>query len=362
MDRRAWCVVCALWAVALSASAGTGPAWAEPGPRGAEQASVSVAPTGPLSAQARDVFMGSAEDPPAKKLLGVNEDYEGRSYLAGDEWNLHLFYPKIKGVGGGYMGVGSDQAYLLMSWSRPTLAWLMDYDPLVLETHKVYFALFREAKTPEEFLRLWSSAGQEQALALLDRDYKDDPNLPIVRKVYTSWRVKILRRHERLIKILKAQKIPSYLHDQDSYDAVRQLVIQGRVRPIQANLLDKAGLLGIGQAARQLGVPIRVLYLSNAEEYWSYPAQYRQNIQGLYFDESSYTLHTLSTWTTNKDYRYAIQPSLKYVEWLKRDWVKKVYTMIPRRKLEGPDDIDFMEFELDVEQVEARRAKKGKKN
>ena len=98
--------------------------------------------------------------------------------------------------------------------------------------------------------------------------------------------------------------------------------------------------------------------IKDAEEYWNYPEQYRKNIQALHFDERSYTLHTLSTWSTNKDYRYAIQPSLKYAQLLTHDWVKKVYYMIPRRKLEGPEDIDFMEFDTDVEDVAKRRKKK----
>lgn len=328
---------------------------------GGVAAAQDVPATGALPEAARTVFMGSKEDPAAKKLLGVNEDYEGRSYLTGDEWHLQLFYPKLKGIGGGYMGVGSDQAYLLMSWSRPSLGWITDYDPLVIETHKIYFSFFKKAKTPEEFLKLWEKESREEVKALLASDYKDDENLPIVQKIYKTWRVKMLRRHSRIKKIMDKEKIPCYLNDQESYDHIRNMVEQGRIRPLSANLLDDEGLVGIGQTAKKLNVPIRVLYLSNAEEYWNYPEQYRKNIQALHFDERSYTLHTLSTWSTNKDYRYAIQPSLKYAQWLTHDWVKKVYYMIPRRKLEGAEDIDFMEFDTDVEDVAKRRKKKTKK-
>ena len=313
----------------------------------------------PLSAQALKALWSSPEDPKPAQLGGP---YAGTSYLSGNEWNMHLFYPKIKGVGGGYMGVGSDQAYLLMGWSRPEIAWLTDYDPLVQQIHRVHFAFFKEAKTPEAFLRLWSKEGQADALSVLERDYKDDPKLPLLRKIYGKWRPAIARRHSRLKKDLKERGIPSFMSEQSSYDHVRGLIQAGRVRPMLGNLLESQGLIGAGKVARELGVPIRVLYLSNAEEYWEYTPQFRQNIQGLPFDESSYTLHTLSVWTVTKDYRYAIQPSLKYVEWLKRDWVKKVHTMIPRRKLSGPDDLDFMEFELDVAQVEAaRKARRSSK-
>lgn len=323
----------------------------------------SVSATGPLSDSAKTVFMGSKEDPPAKKLLGVNESYEGRSYLAGDEWNLHLYYPYIKDSGGGYMGVGSDQGYLIMSWTKPKLGWLIDYDPLVVETHKIYRVFFEKAKTPDEFFALWKKSNRKSSLKLLEEKLGKDKNYKLIRRVFKDWRVKIYRRHSRVRRIMKKEKIPSYLTNQASYDHVRNMVTQGRVRTMVANLLDDEGLVGIGAAAKKLGVPIRTLYLSNAEEYWKYPKQFRKNIAALHFDDKSYTLHTLSTWTTNKDYRYVLQPSLKYVEWLKRDWVKKIYYMVPRRKLKGPEDIDFIVFKKDVEAVEKRRnLRKKKKN
>ena len=315
----------------------------------------------PLTAEQREVFHGSAEDEPAVKLLGVNEDYEGRSYLAGDEWNLHLYHPRIENLGGGYMGVGSDQGYMMVSWQRPEFAWLIDYDPLVVVTHKIYKTFFLEAKTPEEFYALWTKKEKKRALELIRRDWADDENLALLEKVYKDWRPKILRRHRRIKKKLKAQKISWYLSDQGSYDYMRSMIREERIRPMLANLLDENGITGIGEASRKLGVPMRVIYMSNAQEYWKYPQQFRDNAASWNVDDRSVVLHTLSTWSKNKDYRYVIQSATNFQEWMAEPWVRKVYSMVPRRKLEGPEDIDFIEFDRDVAEVKARRDKRKKK-
>ena len=361
MQRLVWCAGVALVAVSLVGA----PAWAQGGAGQARraEAAAAIAPGvhGDLSEEQRAIFEGSAEDPPAEKLLGVNEEYEGRSYLAGDEWNLHLYQEHIDGLGGGYVGVGADQAYLLMSWSKPEFAWLIDYDPMVVKTHKLYEAFFLHAKTPEEFLALWDRDHAKEAKALLAKYWEGDEDEARVQKIYDAWRRRIRRRLRRVANTLEEAEVPSYLDDQGRYDYVRGMLASGRVRPMLANLLEDEGMVGIGKAARELGVPIRVLYLSNAQEYWAYPDQFRANIAALPFDERSRVLHTLSTWSTNKDYRYVLQPGQNFAAWMTHDWVRKVYYMIPRRELEGPEDIDFIEFERDVEEATERYQRRRKR-
>ena len=119
---------------------------------------------GKMTAEQRSIFYGAKEDPPAKELLGVNEDYAGRSYLAGDEWNLHLTHEHIKDSGGIYVGVGADQGYLLASWAQAEYAYLIDYDARVVLTHKIYRSFFLRSKTPKEFVALWKKSSTDKAL------------------------------------------------------------------------------------------------------------------------------------------------------------------------------------------------------
>jgi len=316
---------------------------------------------GKMTAEQRSIFYGAKEDPPAKELLGVNEDYAGRSYLAGDEWNFHLTHEHIKDSGGIYVGVGADQGYLLASWAQAEYAYLIDYDARVVLTHKIYRSFFLRSKTPKEFVALWKKSSTDKALAIIRKDYADDKDLGELEKVYKEWRRRIYSRHNRINKKSKETGVKVYTNDQKLYDYVRGMVATDRIRPMSGNLLDDEGLIAIGEAARALKTPIRLLYVSNAQEYWKYPEQYRKNIAGLYFDEKSNVVHTLSTWSTNKDYRYVVQPGLNYQEWMTADWVLKVYYMIPRRKLEGAEDIDFIHFTRELKEVEERRAKRKKK-
>ena len=250
---------------------------------------------------------------------------------------------------------------MLASWAQAEYAFLIDYDARVVLTHKIYRSFFLRAKTPKEFVDLWKKSNSDKALAIIRKDFADDKDLGELEKVYKEWRRRIYSRHTRLNKASKTTGVKVYTNDQKLYDYVRGMVATDRIRPMSGNLLDDEGLIAIGEASRKLGTPIRLFYVSNAQEYWAYPDQYRKNIAGLNFDDKSRVIHTLSTWTTNKDYRYVVQPGLNYQEWLTADWVRKVYYMVPRRKLEGPEDIDFIYFDRELADAEARRAKKKKK-
>ena len=312
---------------------------------------LAEAPTiAPLSAEDHATFHGSTSDRAAKWLDGVTPAQQGKHYLTSNEWNLHLFRPALKNLGGGYMGVGSDQAYLFIGFQRPTLAWLTDYDELVVEVHKIYRAFFLHADTPEAFFTLWTRAGKVSAMQVLAKAYPDDARY---QKLYKRYRAGVSRRLDKVKARFLEAKVPCFLTDADDYGYVRALIRADRVRPMVANLLDKKALAGIGPAAKKLGVPIRVLYLSNAEQYWKYDAQYRKNIAGLHFDEKSLIARTLLTWKRNQDYRYNVQPALTYVGLLTEKAIKNVNSFTPARK-DKKRHVDFFRTEIDVDTWRAK--------
>ncbi len=317
----------------------------------------------PLSAADRATFFGSPEDPPAKELLGI-KGYEGRHYLAGDEWNGHLWRPSLQGKGGGYIGVGADQAYLFIGWARPQLAWLIDYDVLVVRLHGVHHVFFAAAQEPKAFMRLWSDkaaglaaidAASEAGTQPLDAAAKAE-----LRKTYLHARSHVSTRLRLLEKRLQKLKQTAYLNDAQDYAYVRELIQGGRVRRMSANLLETKGLIGVGDAARRLNVPVRVVYLSNAEQYWPYSKDFRANLRGLPMDAESVLIRTLSTFSINKDYRYNVQPGLTYQEFLAAGWMRHVHHMIPRRKLKDAEDIEFLVYERTPADVLGRRKPKPK--
>lgn len=287
--------------------------------------------TTPLLEEHRRIFWSSIEDHPAVIRGGVTQARKGKHYLAGNEKTLFAFREAIDGVGGGYVGVGSDQAYLLMGWSRPRLAWLVDYDPDVIRIHRVYRAFFLAFDAPEELVAAFSDEGRDAAVRAIEALYPPDEALEL-RRLYMRHRAWIARRLEAQVKRLQTLGLPGVYVSQPDYDHVRALLQNERVRPMVVNLLDEQGLAGVGEVARQLEVPIRVLYLSNAEEYWDdYPPSFRRNVGALPRDDRSLVLRTLLTWDINRDYRYGIQPLDNFVEWLSSPDVHRVYRIVRGR-------------------------------
>lgn len=296
----------------------------------------------PLTAEQRAQMLASPTDPPAEKLLGVAEKFEGAHYLTGDEATPHVWQPHVQGLGGGYLGVGSDQAYLLMGWQRAELVWLIDYDPMVLDMHRIYQAFFAAAPTTKDFAALWQPGSRDAALQAIAQAHSADPKqVKRLQKLYASVRGRVQQRLRQVQKRAAAAKIATYLDNEEIYSHIRDLWSGGRVRLMVVNLFGDKGLSGIAQTAQAMGVNLRIVYLSNAEEYWTYSKQYRANLRALPFDEKTLIVRTLSSWQGNLDYRYNVQPGLLYQGWLAKPRVIKVRQLVKQRKLTGPGDIDL---------------------
>jgi len=283
----------------------------------------------PLSEAERALFWGSPEDSVPEKLNATRKDLEDRHYLSGDERYLELFYPQIKEIGGGYMGVGSDQGYLFMGWMKAELAWFTDYDPWISWLHLSYHAFFEVSEDIETFRSWWKPKRYKEGRALLKKRYGAHPKLRKIENVYIRAAIKVNRRLRRLQRRLSAAKIPSFITDEAQYRYVREMVMVGRVRPMLGNLLDKKGLLGASKVAKTLKVPIRVLYPSNAESYWRFSEQFRENIRGLHSDACGWVTRTIAIKPINGDYVYNLQPIENFKLWLAEPWVKRVRQVAP---------------------------------
>jgi len=117
----------------------------------------------PLKPAERVLLLRTPGDPAPEVLAGVTEARVGQHYVTGNEHGLDAFRERVRGLGGGYLGVGAEQGYLLLGWSRAELGWLIDYDPVVVETHALHHAIFLAADTPERYLELWHKLHMQAA-------------------------------------------------------------------------------------------------------------------------------------------------------------------------------------------------------
>lgn len=295
----------------------------------------AAAPLPPLTPAEKSLFWGSAEDAVPEVRHAYKKENEGQHFLYCDELHLELFEPYLRDIGGGYVGVGTDQAYLFIGWMRPQLAWLTDYDPLVGTMHKVYRALLAEAETPQAFLALWRD--RKAALAVLHRRAEADVDLPKMLKVFEQQQYYALRRLEYLAKpMIGKTKARTFVNDADDYAYVRALVTGGRVRALLGNLLADKGISGVGEAARKLHVPIRAMYVSNAEQYWKFSDAYRKNIASLPFDAQSWLVRSQASKPSNHDYRYYLQAGTQFATQLADPKVTAVYQAVPFVAIDDP--------------------------
>jgi hypothetical protein len=314
--------------------------------------------TPPSQAQ-HDLLWASPADGEPEQLDGVNETKIGQHYYVSDEGHADRFREHIADSGGGYVGIGSDQAYLYIGWARPQFAWTVDYDPHIVRLHQIQQAFLLAAESPAAYLALWQRESNARAREIVEGLSPDRQERRRLLKVLSAAQPRIRKRMTRLAWNLR--ETPSYLSDQGIYDFVRNLVRHGCVRPMLVNLLDKNGLRGITRAATAVGLPIRTLYLSNAEEYWEYTDQFRANVRGLPRDDRSMVLHTISS-SDNEDYIYIAQPLGNFVAWLDARWAKRSRTMIGRVHVDGMTHFPSVRFDKDpAEALAERRARRKSK-
>ena len=311
----------------------------------------------PPSQAMRDVLWGSLSDKKPEMLDGVRPEKFGQHYYVSDEGHADMFKPYIDGIGGGYVGIGSDQAYLYIGWARPQFAWTVDYDDEVVGMHELQQAFIAAAATPDEYRTLWSKERTAEAKAIIAQIAPEGPQRKRLVRILGQGQPRMKRRMTRLAKHLT---VPSYLTDQATYDFLRNLIKHGCMRPLLVDLLADKGMKGIGEVMHQVGLPVRVLYMSNAEEYWAYTDQFRANVRGLPIDDRSLALHTQAS-NANEDYRYTAQPMKLFVTWLDSG-VRNIDAMLTRVAVKGPGHYPTRLFDQTPEQAKAERgAKKPRK-
>ncbi len=254
----------------------------------------------PPSAEQLAIFHDLTEDQDIHKVplcaegRGAKIDCrEAFSYVTSNEPSQQLWMPFIKNLGGGYTGIGSDQAYNFISAARSRWAWLFDYDPLVVRTHYIIRAVVLAEDTPAKFVAAFTPGRSAQTRTLVRASLKQHPaEQKATDAAYDRIRKAVYQTYQASLKPNPEKKGLGWLRYPDNYRYVRLMFQQRRIAIIKGNLLTDKAMPSIARSARRLGVPIRIFYVSNADEQWAIPQQYRNNITALPFDQRSVVLRT----------------------------------------------------------------------
>lgn len=213
-------------------------------------------------------------------------------YVISNEWRHDIVFPKVAGMGGVYIGVATDQNYTMAAAARAELLVLMDYDSEVVNMHRIYAIFMRECQTAEELRALFTQKNTYKAGELLVNSAATKELGAKLVKTYASHRERVATYLYHVANIRVGQRHPSWLGDPAAYSYIRGLVLNGRFLPVQGDLNGTVALKSIGETARALQLPVHIIYTSNAESFFKYNPQFRENLAALPHDDKTVILRT----------------------------------------------------------------------
>ncbi len=280
----------------------------------------------PLPKLAANAWRQVTPDPPPTKLAG------NWHFFASNEQRLEQFRRVITGLGGIAIGVGTDQNYLLGGWAKPEMLVLVDFDQMVVDLHEVYRAFFLYASSPAKFMSLWSPRATVRARGIIARAVPNPAKRRRVQRVFKLARLPVYVRLKKQQRYFRRLKTLTFLSDQQQYEYLVTLFRTGRVLAIRGDLTGKKTMAGIARAARKTGLPVRLLYLSNAEQYFQYGSSFRKNIFALPVDDKSLVLRTQHM-TKKHGFAYVVQRLVDFRYWLRNKRTRRLRDLL---QLGGP--------------------------
>jgi len=328
-------------AVAVEASADA--AKTAPAPtvvEAAPTAEVDDGPLAPLPPEVRDQLAAIRPDPAPKHLV------RDTHYWISNEQSHFLWHDVVEGKGGTLLGVATDQNYMLAGWARSELLVLMDFDAAVVDLHRVYGVLFRRASSPSEFLAMWSAERAAEVERWLRADLPAD-RLDDALAAHASARELVEARLRAVDRQYRARGLATFLSDDAQFRHVQTLWRNGRVVAVRGDLTAEHTMADLGAALTAADLPIGVLYLSNAEQYFRYGASFRRNVRGLPMAPDGVVLRTHGwiqfRYVADEDYHYNHQPAPLFAEWMAKGRAWGVAAMLEARtktKVRGVSVLD----------------------
>ena len=264
-----------LWALAVVATCGSASAL----PLAyAEQAMALLSP----------VARAHLETPPNEKPYNVR-----LHFLKSNERRHDLFFSALRGIGGGYLGVGADQNYTLAAVARADVMWLVDIDGDVIDWHRIYAALIPVAPTAGDLASLLSGRRDADVQTAL-RTRWDVAEATRLWPIFLRYRGYLLNHHAVEREYKWRGQPATWLSDPTLYAHIHRLMTEHRVIARVGDLHGERTVVAIGASAQAAGIKLRTIYLSNVEQWFHYSAQFQRNMASLPRDAATIVLRTLA--------------------------------------------------------------------
>jgi len=198
-----------------------------------------------------------------------------------------VWLDRIGHRGGGYLGVGSLQSYSLAASQRAERMVLVDYDPVVTRLHRAMVVLLAGCEDAACLARALAPDAEATSAAAVRAALGDDWEARRTRRAFRVHRPLLARR----VRELSRER--SFVSQPDWYAHVRDLARRGGIVARTADLTGSRTLRAVAAAARAEGLVFRVVYLSNAEEYFRYGPRFASNLDDLPHGPDTVVLRTL---------------------------------------------------------------------
>ncbi len=266
----------------------------------------------------------------------------GEYYAASNERRIDFFYPYIKDLRGGYIGVGTDQNFTFTAWAKSDYAYLMDFDWVALYVNRLHILFFKHSESFNEFKNFWSPKNYKQSIKLIEQEIQDKEEKSKHKGIYTKVLNIVTERFNDFDYMTKNFNFQSFHNNEEDFLYIKKMINENRIYPVLGDINATVTFQEINQASKRLCIPIRILYLSNAEEYYRYPENFRNNIRNMYIDENSLIIRTASTGAKTFGYpkgekymdvpfHYNMQKIANLIEWfsIEKLWI---FNMLQHRR------------------------------
>ena len=238
------------------------------------------------------------------------------TYFTPNESQNYMFAPYIRNLGGGYAGVAADANYSYIAVARSRFVWLFDFDVNINALHRIIRAMMLESETIPQFLARFSKQNRKESLEILAKHYADRSDLDFIQQVFRNNADSLGKHYQKSAAPDPKQGEFGWLRFADHYRYIRLLYQQDRITIVPGDMLKDKSMRSIAKSARAIGVPIRVYYPSNAEEFWDYStnnSNYKKNILSLPFDEASITFRSVHEYPWHPAHRKGFKGFWHYV-------------------------------------------------
>lgn len=228
--------------------------------------------------------------------IGNKKQLSADHYIFSNERRIDLFEPYIQGLKGGYIGVGTDQNLSFAAWAESEFVFLMDFDLYAVYVNLMHISILKKCENYECFLNAWNPKNKNQTWTWIEEDYKDREDFSSFKEVFLyaiePWHVP--SRWRELEFMTKNFNFQSFHNREKDYTHLHKLAIMNRIRVEKGDLTKTGTFQSINSIYRQMNLPVRILYTSNAEDYFTYNQEFRENIISIPSDELSYLVRTIS--------------------------------------------------------------------